>query len=361
MSSKVLNQVGRTIYADDVVTFKGSKKVSITDNLRDIGIRLNSIDTDRIFSEVGKIGSDGVVTAGEKQQLVREWASLKSAFSFASSQADTLGMNGQLVFTNVLSAYTALNSVLTGLLSDTSTDTLLSDVLPDGATFIGLFETYYSKLELLNNEMFQYNTGLLNGLDDRTKCEVRIICSSGLALPDDGSPATLSVTLLKEGTDATADMAETDFTWERQEPGWVGRTGKSIQISDSDLVGGAANFTCRFTHYYSVSMYWYASGFITVQRYVSPISVQVTSTNGDKFRQGTLNTSLIATVFRGDEDITSTVPASAFRWQRRSRDPTADESWNTSSKGLARKSLELTPEDLSGRAVFSCEVDIPQI
>jgi hypothetical protein len=94
---------------------------------------------------------------------------------------------------------------------------------------------------------------------------------------------------------------------------------------------------------------------------ISPIDIQITSTNGDKFRRGTLDTILIATVFRGDDDITDSVSSHAFRWYRTSRDPTSDDAWNTSSKGLAKKRIELSPDDVSGRAVFSCEVDIPQI
>jgi len=94
---------------------------------------------------------------------------------------------------------------------------------------------------------------------------------------------------------------------------------------------------------------------------ISPIDIQITSTNGDKFRRGTLDTILIATVFRGDDDITDSVPSDAFRWHRTSRDPTSDEAWNTSSKAIAKKELELTPEDAFGRAVFFCEVDISQI
>lgn len=360
MSSKITNYIGKTIYVDDVKTFSGKKKVSIADNLRDTSLALLSIDTSKIGAEVEKIGSDGVVTEVEKERLKREWASIKAQFSFASSQANEYGINGQQVYTKVLESYTTLNTFLSELLAIDGSVTL-SDVLPEGRTMLGLFENYYDALELLNDELFQYQTGLLNGLDDRTKCELHLACSSGLALPDDGSAATLSVLLLKDGVDATAEMSDEDFTWSRQDGSWAIRTGKSIEITDVDLVDGTANFTCRFVHHYSDSMYWYAFDFITVQRYVQPITVQVTSTNGDKFRQGTVDTILIATVFRGDDDITDSVPSDAFRWYRSSRDLTSDEAWNTSSKGLAKKQIELSPDDVSGRAVFSCEVDISQI
>jgi hypothetical protein len=167
--------------------------------------------------------------------------------------------------------------------------------------------------------------------------------------------------LLQEGVDSTAEMSDSDFTWERNEDGWEPRTGKSITIDVTDLVDGKANFLCRFKHFYSESMYWYAVNFITVQRYASPIKVQINSTNGDKFRAGTLSTTLILTVFRGEVDITESVPATACRWRRKSSDLAGDEAWNTSSKAIAKKELELTPEDAFGRAVFYCDVDISQI
>jgi hypothetical protein len=361
MSSKITNQVGTTLYVDDVKTFKNKKKVEISSNLNGVALTLLTRDTDRIIAEIGKIGSDGIVTPGEKKQLAREWASIQSQFSFASSQASTFGMNGQLVFTNVLDAYASLSTVMTSLLADMSTDSTLKNLIPDGSTFQSLFSDYYHLIELLNNEMFHYQTGLLNGLDDRTKCELHLSCSSGLALPDDGSSATLSVVLLQEGVDSTAEMSDSDFTWERNEDGWEPRTGKSITIDVTDLVDGKANFLCRFKHFYSESMYWYAVNFITVQRYASPIKVQINSTNGDKFRAGTLSTTLILTVFRGEVDITESVPATACRWRRKSSDLAGDEAWNTSSKAIAKKELELTPEDAFGRAVFYCDVDISQI
>ncbi len=65
-----------------------------------------------------------------------------------------------------------------------------------------------------------------------------------------------------------------------------------------------------------------------------------------------------ATLWQGELDITDQTDASKFNWERTSNDPVADESWNTSSKAIGRKSIELTPADVVGRAVFACHVDI---
>jgi len=88
------------------------------------------------------------------------------------------------------------------------------------------------------------------------------------------------------------------------------------------------------------------------------ISVQILSLNGNQFRVGTCNTTLIASVWKGSEEITGTLDDSAFTWNRTSTDFVADAAWNTSSKAIGHKSIGLTSEDVSGRAVFGCNVEI---
>ncbi len=87
-------------------------------------------------------------------------------------------------------------------------------------------------------------------------------------------------------------------------------------------------------------------------------SVQIFSTNGNIFRDGTAYTTMRAIVFRGDQDITDEIDESLFNWERVSGDSVADESWNTSSKAVGRKTVEITPSDVLGRTVFACHVDI---
>jgi hypothetical protein len=86
------------------------------------------------------------------------------------------------------------------------------------------------------------------------------------------------------------------------------------------------------------------------------ISILVDSLNGDKFRPGTISTTLVAQVLRGDKDITDELPETAFSWERTSDNPAGDISWNTSSKAIGHKSVNLTPDDVSGRTVFTCHV-----
>jgi hypothetical protein len=111
-------------------------------------------------------------------------------------------------------------------------------------------------------------------------------------------------------------------------------------------------------------MYFEKMGFVTLSEEVpgedgeDAISVQIYSSNGNIFRSGQCYTTMTATVFQGDEDITDQIDESNFTWERTSNDTVADESWNTSSKAIGRKSIELSPDDVLGRAVFACHVEI---
>jgi hypothetical protein len=86
-------------------------------------------------------------------------------------------------------------------------------------------------------------------------------------------------------------------------------------------------------------------------------SVTIWSTNGNTFKNGDISTILFCTVKHGTEDITSTLPVSAFAWSRISDDADADVAWNNAHTGLG-SSLTITPADVPSRATFECDVTI---
>jgi hypothetical protein len=90
------------------------------------------------------------------------------------------------------------------------------------------------------------------------------------------------------------------------------------------------------------------------------ISIQIFSTNGDKFRDGTASTTLKCFVFQGDDNITNSISEESFNWTRISSSTNYldDDRWNTSSKAIGKKTIEILPEDTIGRTNFSCEVEI---
>ena len=71
-----------------------------------------------------------------------------------------------------------------------------------------------------------------------------------------------------------------------------------------------------------------------------------------------VDSTLSIQVLRNGEDITDTMEDSRFKWIRKTDDELEDEKWNTNSKALYHKSVEITKEDCIGRTVFECEVDL---
>lgn len=87
-------------------------------------------------------------------------------------------------------------------------------------------------------------------------------------------------------------------------------------------------------------------------------TILIESSNGNVFRLPNVSTTLSCVVLKNNEDITDTLEDSKFCWKRVSSDITLDEQWNTSSKALYHKSVDITGEDCIGRTVFECEVDL---
>lgn len=81
----------------------------------------------------------------------------------------------------------------------------------------------------------------------------------------------------------------------------------------------------------------------------------ISSSNGNIFKNGNINTTLTATVFSWDENITDTLDDNQFIWTRVSDDAEADKEWNDSHYG-GTKSIEVTSDDVKVRATFFCDL-----
>lgn len=86
--------------------------------------------------------------------------------------------------------------------------------------------------------------------------------------------------------------------------------------------------------------------------------VEILSTNGNAFRNDNISTTLIAKVYYGGIDITSTVPQGNFTWKRVSDDNDADNAWNLLYANFHSNVLVIDSDDVQGRATFNCEVFI---
>ncbi len=246
-----------------------------------------------------------------------------------------------------------------------------TDITPYG-TLRDRFQDYHSHATLLNESIFQLSTGMLDGLDDRSRLSLRISSSIGVVIPADGTPAVLSVELLRDGIDITADYDDSCFTWERittDKPAdltWNSThyiIGKSITVSSEDLVAKSATFYCKFEHQYSQTMRITQTGFITFNEETpgppgeqgKAYVVEIESTNGIVFRPSSQYTTLIAHVYDGTGEITEMLSSAAFRWIRTSESALGDEVWN-SAHMTGYKEIVLTPADFYGRTSFKCEI-----
>ena len=87
-------------------------------------------------------------------------------------------------------------------------------------------------------------------------------------------------------------------------------------------------------------------------------SLFINSSNGNVFRLPAVSTTLSAQVLRNNEDITASLEDWRFSWKRVTSDSTADEQWNTSSKAIGHKTIDITGADCIGRTVFTLEVEL---
>jgi hypothetical protein len=88
-----------------------------------------------------------------------------------------------------------------------------------------------------------------------------------------------------------------------------------------------------------------------------PYRVDLLSTNGVVFKNGDISTQIIATVYHGKDDITSTLAATDFVWSRISDDAAGDSTWNNAHVGVGNK-ITITTSDVYQRATFECDINI---
>lgn len=87
------------------------------------------------------------------------------------------------------------------------------------------------------------------------------------------------------------------------------------------------------------------------------VVVNIMSSNGNIFQNGSVSTTLAAYVIKGDTDITDSVPASRFSWEKESNNADTDKIFNETHVGHGHV-LILTSDDVWGRATFNCIVSL---
>lgn len=87
------------------------------------------------------------------------------------------------------------------------------------------------------------------------------------------------------------------------------------------------------------------------------VVVEIYSSNGNIFRNGEGGTVLTAQVRKGERDMTAGIPSERFSWEKTSGNADTDRIFNETHVGHGHV-LELTPDDVWGRATFNCIVSL---
>lgn len=87
------------------------------------------------------------------------------------------------------------------------------------------------------------------------------------------------------------------------------------------------------------------------------ILIYLFSSNGNMFQNGAVSTLITAQVMKGGADITSSIPPNRFSWEKQSKNADTDKIFNETHAGHGY-ALEITPDDIYGRATFNCIVSL---
>ena len=87
------------------------------------------------------------------------------------------------------------------------------------------------------------------------------------------------------------------------------------------------------------------------------VTVNILSSNGNIFSNRAISTTLTTYVMKGDADITESIPASRFSWEKKSNNSDTDKIFNETHVGHGHV-LILTPDEVWGRATFNCIVSL---
>ena len=83
----------------------------------------------------------------------------------------------------------------------------------------------------------------------------------------------------------------------------------------------------------------------------------INSSNGLYFTDKDIETTITATVMKGQKDVTDQLKPENFIWTRISSNTRADEQWNAKHKGVGRQ-ITIDDEDVNVQTTFRCTIEI---
>lgn len=86
--------------------------------------------------------------------------------------------------------------------------------------------------------------------------------------------------------------------------------------------------------------------------------IELTSSNGLAFKNSIINTTITAKVYKGKDDVTSTLDTSDFIWHKFDKNGVEDTAWGTAHTNVGNV-ITVTETDVQEKATFECDVNIP--
>jgi phage minor structural protein len=86
--------------------------------------------------------------------------------------------------------------------------------------------------------------------------------------------------------------------------------------------------------------------------------IELSSSKGFTFKNGVIDTVITAKVYRGKDDITSTLANTSFIWKKYNKDGVLDTAWTNAHVNVG-SAIQMTSADVKEKAIIRCDIDIP--
>lgn len=205
----------------------------------------------------------------------------------------------------------------------------------------------FTNVDILQSQVDQSLIDRVNALIEETRpYTVNLITDNGVNFKNSERSTTLSAVVYSGTKEITPDVT---VRWYKNDV-WV-KTAYSLTVKASDIVDKAV-YRAEVMDTNGVIR---AKAEVTVFNVDETMETVVKSSNGLLFKNGVIQTTLNAIVYRGKNDITASLDANQFRWTKILSDGTLDEDWNNRHAG-GTKSITVTANDIYRRATFNCEI-----
>lgn len=205
----------------------------------------------------------------------------------------------------------------------------------------------FTNVEILQSQVDQSLIDRVNALIEETRpYTVNLITDNGVNFKNSEGSTTLSAVVYSGTKEITPDVT---VRWYKNDV-WV-KTGYNVTVNASDIIDKAV-YRAEVMDTNGVIR---AKAEVTAFNVDETMETVVKSSNGLLFKNGVIQTTLNAIVYRGKNDITDSLDANQFRWTKTLGDGTPDVDWNNRHAG-GTKSITVTASDIYRRATFNCEI-----